>query len=94
MEMIVATQKWLSLTFEMKDMEEVEYILDVKIHQDRSKKLYIKRIIEWFHMHNANPIDTLMHKGCGLSRELCPKTEEEKKRMAKIPHPNVVGSFD
>ncbi|KAL0298225.1 UNVERIFIED_CONTAM: Retrovirus-related Pol polyprotein from transposon TNT 1-94 [Sesamum calycinum] len=39
MEMIVATQKWLSSTFEMKDMGEAEYILGVKIHRDRSKKL-------------------------------------------------------
>ncbi|KAL0284099.1 UNVERIFIED_CONTAM: Retrovirus-related Pol polyprotein from transposon TNT 1-94 [Sesamum radiatum] len=55
MELIVATQKWLSSTFEMKDMGEAEYILGVKIHRDRSKKLlslsqetYIKRIIERF----------------------------------------------
>ncbi|KAL0286290.1 UNVERIFIED_CONTAM: Copia protein, partial [Sesamum calycinum] len=35
MEMIVATQKWLSSTFEMMDMGDAEYILGVKIHQDR-----------------------------------------------------------
>ncbi|KAL0394937.1 UNVERIFIED_CONTAM: Retrovirus-related Pol polyprotein from transposon TNT 1-94 [Sesamum latifolium] len=91
MEMIVATQKWLSSSFEMKDMGEAEYILGVKIHRDRSKKLlslsqetYIKRIIERFCMHNANPVDTPMDKSCVLSKELCPKTEEEKKRMTKI----------
>ncbi|KAL0386489.1 UNVERIFIED_CONTAM: Retrovirus-related Pol polyprotein from transposon TNT 1-94 [Sesamum latifolium] len=85
MEMIVATQKWLSSTFEMKDMGEAEYILGVKIHRDRSKKLlslsqetYIKRIIERFRMHNANPVDTPMDKSCVLSKELCPKTEEER----------------
>ncbi|KAK4384007.1 hypothetical protein Sango_2739000 [Sesamum angolense] len=39
MEMIVVTQKWLSSTFEMKDKGEAEYILGVKIHRDRSKKL-------------------------------------------------------
>ncbi|KAL0456392.1 UNVERIFIED_CONTAM: Retrovirus-related Pol polyprotein from transposon TNT 1-94 [Sesamum latifolium] len=84
MEMIVATQKWLSSTFEMKDMGEAEYI-GVKIHRDRSKKLlslsqetYIKRIIERFRMHNANPVDTPMDKSCVLSKELCPKTEEER----------------
>ncbi|KAL0396255.1 UNVERIFIED_CONTAM: Retrovirus-related Pol polyprotein from transposon TNT 1-94 [Sesamum calycinum] len=32
MEMIVATQKWLSSTFEIKDKGEAEYILGVKIH--------------------------------------------------------------
>ncbi|KAL0421930.1 UNVERIFIED_CONTAM: Retrovirus-related Pol polyprotein from transposon TNT 1-94 [Sesamum latifolium] len=100
MEMIVATQKWLSSTFEMKDMGEAEYILGVKIHRDRSKKLlslsqetYIKRIIERFRMHNANPVDTPMDKNCVLSKELCPKTEEEKKRMTKIPYASAVGSL-
>ncbi|KAK4411888.1 Retrovirus-related Pol polyprotein from transposon TNT 1-94 [Sesamum angolense] len=100
MEMIVATQKWLSSTFEIKDMEENEYILGVKIHRDRSKKLlslsqetYIKRITERFRMHNANPVDTPMDKSCVLSKELCPKTEEEKKRMTKIPYASAVGSL-
>ncbi|KAK4406656.1 Retrovirus-related Pol polyprotein from transposon TNT 1-94 [Sesamum angolense] len=100
MEMIVATQKWLSSTFEMKDMGEAEYILGVKIHRDRSKKLlslfqetYIKRIIERFHMHNVNPIDTPMDKSCVLSKEFCPITEEEKKRMTKIPYASAVGSL-
>ncbi|KAL0367961.1 UNVERIFIED_CONTAM: Retrovirus-related Pol polyprotein from transposon TNT 1-94 [Sesamum calycinum] len=84
----------------MKDMGEAKYILGVKIHRDRFKKLlslsqetYIKRIIERFCMHNANPVDTPMDKSCVLSRELCPKTEEEKKRMAKIPYASVVGSL-
>ena len=30
---------WLSSNFEMKDMDEVTYILGVKISRDRSKKL-------------------------------------------------------
>ncbi|KAL0282692.1 UNVERIFIED_CONTAM: Retrovirus-related Pol polyprotein from transposon TNT 1-94 [Sesamum radiatum] len=60
MELIVATQKWLSSTFEMKDMGEAD-----------------------------TPID----KSCVLSKELCPKTEEEKKRMTKIPYASAVGSL-
>ncbi|KAL0386305.1 UNVERIFIED_CONTAM: Retrovirus-related Pol polyprotein from transposon TNT 1-94 [Sesamum radiatum] len=99
-EMIVATQKWLSSTFEMKDMGEAEYILGVKIHPNRSKKFlslsreaYIKMIIERFRMHNANPVDTSMDKSCALTKELCPKTEEEKKRMTKIPYASTVGSL-
>ncbi|KAL0407607.1 UNVERIFIED_CONTAM: Retrovirus-related Pol polyprotein from transposon TNT 1-94 [Sesamum radiatum] len=100
MELIVATQKWLSSTFEMKDMGEAEYIFGIKIHRDRFKKLlslsqetYIKRIIERFRMHNANPVDTPMDKSCVLSKELYPKTEEEKKRMTKIPYASAVGSL-
>ncbi|KAL0303266.1 UNVERIFIED_CONTAM: Retrovirus-related Pol polyprotein from transposon TNT 1-94 [Sesamum radiatum] len=100
MGLIVATQKWLSSTFEMKDMGEAEYILGVKIHRDCSKKLlslsqetYIKRIIERFRMHNANPVDTPMDKSCVLSKELCPKIEEEKKRMTTIPYASALGSL-
>ncbi|KAL0289106.1 UNVERIFIED_CONTAM: Retrovirus-related Pol polyprotein from transposon TNT 1-94 [Sesamum angustifolium] len=32
-------------------------------------------------------------KSCVLSKELCPKTEEEKKRMTKIPYARAVGSL-
>lgn len=32
-------EEWLSCYFDMKDMGEVEFILDVKIQRDRSKKL-------------------------------------------------------
>ncbi|KAL0411003.1 UNVERIFIED_CONTAM: Retrovirus-related Pol polyprotein from transposon TNT 1-94 [Sesamum latifolium] len=100
MEMIATTQKWLSSTFEMKDMGEAEYILGAKIHRDCFKKFlslsqetYIKRIIEQFRMHNANPVDKPMDKSCVLSKELCPKTKEEKKRMAKILYASIVGSL-
>lgn len=100
MEMIVATQEWLSSTFEMKDMGEADYILGVKIHRDRSRKFlslsqetYIKKILERFRMHNANPIDTPMDKNCVLSKESCPKTEEERERMAKVPYASAVGSL-
>ncbi|KAL0416722.1 UNVERIFIED_CONTAM: Retrovirus-related Pol polyprotein from transposon TNT 1-94 [Sesamum latifolium] len=34
-----------------------------------------------------------MDKSCVLSKELCPKTEEENKCMAKIPYASVVGSL-
>jgi hypothetical protein len=39
MDSIVATQKWLSSTFEMKDMGETNFVLGVKINRDRSKKI-------------------------------------------------------
>ncbi|KAL0453732.1 UNVERIFIED_CONTAM: Retrovirus-related Pol polyprotein from transposon TNT 1-94 [Sesamum latifolium] len=44
-------------------------------------------------MHNANPIDTPMDKSCVLSKELCPKTEEEKKQMAMILYATAVGNL-
>ena len=70
----------------MKDMEEAFYIIGVKIHSDRSHKLvtflqehYIKNILEWFHMQDCNPIDTLFARGENLSNEMGPKTQKRKK---------------
>ena len=37
MEMIIATKRWLSSNFEMKDMGEADYILGIKILKDRSR---------------------------------------------------------
>ena len=53
MDSIVTTKKWLSLTLERKDMGKANFVLEVKITRDSSKKLlslfqrtYIKKILE------------------------------------------------
>ena len=84
----------------MKDMGEANYVLGVKIFRDRSKKLlglsqetYIMMILERFRMHNSKPIDTPIEKGHTLSLEDCPKSEKEKKEMARVPYASAVGSL-
>ena len=100
MDSIVTTKKWLSSTFEMKDMGEANFVLGVKITRDRSKKLfslsrgtYIKKILECFHMHNSKPIDTPMEKGYILSLDQCPKNDEEKNQMSKVSYAPTIGSL-
>ena len=51
---------WLSSKFDMKDLSETAYIFEVKILQDRLKKLlalsqepYINKILEMFNMQNS-----------------------------------------
>uniref|UniRef100_A0A2N9GE28 Reverse transcriptase domain-containing protein n=1 Tax=Fagus sylvatica TaxID=28930 RepID=A0A2N9GE28_FAGSY len=90
----------ITSTFEMKDMGEANFVLGVKITRDRSKKLlslsqgtYIKKILERFHMHNSKPIDTPMEKGCTLSLDQCPKNDEEKNQMSKVPYASAIGSL-
>ena len=39
MDLIDSTKKWLSSNFKMKDLGEVNFMLEVKILRDRSKKL-------------------------------------------------------
>ena len=100
MDSIIATKKWLSSTFEMKDMGETHFVLEIEIVKDRSKKLlglsqetYIKKIIERFRMENSKTIDTPVEKGSDLYLDQCPKTNEEKKRMSKVPYAEAIGNL-
>ena len=84
----------------MKDMNEASYVLCVKIVRDRAKRLlglsqeiYIKRILERYHMQDSKPMDTLVDKSLSLSRDICPKTLKEKDKMSKVPYANAVSSL-
>jgi hypothetical protein len=98
--MIVATKEWLSSNFEMKDMGEADYILGVKIFRDRSRKIlglsqqtYIKKVLERFQMSDCKPIDTPIAKNESLSQNMCPKTQDEQEKMARVPYANAIGNL-
>ena len=44
-------------------------------------------------MTNCKPMDALIAKGQYLSLEMCPKTPEERNRMARVPYASVVRSL-
>ena len=44
-------------------------------------------------MHNAKPVSTPLAIHFRLSKEMCPKTQEEIKYMSKVPYSSVVGSL-
>ena len=97
---ILTIKEWLSSHFDMKDMGEAEFILGVKIQRDRSKKLialcqeqYIYKVLDRFNMLNCKPMDTPIARGESLNLQMCPKTEEEKQQMSRIPYSNAVGSL-
>ena len=100
MDSIVATKKWLSSTFEIKDMGEAHFVLRIDIVRDRSKKLlglsqetYIKKILERFRMEISKPIDTPIEKESALCLDQCPKTDEEKKRMSIVSYAKAIGNL-
>jgi len=74
LEMINATKQWLSSIFELKDMDEVRYVLGMKVIRNSPKKLlgmwqeaYIKRVFESFRMHYSKPVYTPVKKNRTLS---------------------------
>ena len=44
-------------------------------------------------MHNCKPRDTPVAKNESLSLDMCPKTQDEKEKMAPVPYANAVGSL-
>ena len=44
-------------------------------------------------MHNCKPIDTPIAKNESSSLDMCPKTQDEKEKMARVPYANAIGSL-
>ena len=72
-------------------MGEANYILDVKIQINRSKKFSslsqetsIKKVLECFQMNSLKSMDTPVARGETLSLEVCPKTEKKRKKYLEF----------
>ena len=44
-------------------------------------------------MQDSKPMDTHVDKSLSLSRDMCPKTPEEKEKMSRVPYASAVGSL-
>jgi hypothetical protein len=63
----------------IKDLEEIVYILGIKIYRDRSKELigliqdeYIDKKLNWFNMQDSKKCFLSMSHGITLSKKQCP----------------------
>ena len=72
---------WLSSQFDMKDLGEVNFILGIKLCQDRKNKMlglsqtgYIDRVLERFSMQNSKKGLLPFRHGISLSNDQKPKT--------------------
>ena len=50
-------------------------------------------MLKIFNMQNAKPVSTPLASHFKLSKEMCPKTQEEMDYMSKFPYASVVGSL-
>ena len=83
--MLTSVKAWLSLKFSMKDLGEATFILGIKIYRDRSRKLlglsqstYIDKVLKRFSMDQSKKGLMPMLRGISLSKDMCPKTQEER----------------
>ena len=46
-----------------------------------------------FSMENAKVVSTPLPSHLKLTKEMCPKTQEEEDKMSKVPYASIVGSL-
>ena len=78
------TKQFLSQNFEMKDLGEASYVIDIKIHRDKSQrvlglsqKAYIEKVLKRFGMKDCTPTVAPIMKGDKFSKNQCPQNELE-----------------
>ena len=84
----------------MKDLGETSYVLRIRIYRDRSKRMlglsqsmYIEKIVKKFGMKNFKRGFISMKHEIYLSKEISPKTPQERAYMAKVPYASAIGSI-
>ena len=90
----------LENSFAMKDLGAAKQILGMRITRDgKNHKLtlsqneYIQKVLKIFNMKNEKPVSTPFSSHFKLSKEMCPKTQEEMNYMSKVPYSSAVGSL-
>jgi hypothetical protein len=97
MQDINVLKKKLSNSFAMKDLGVAKKILGMRITKDRknckltlSRGEYIEKVLERFRMKNEKLVSTPLDIHLKLTKEMCPKTQEETKYMSRVPYSLVV----
>ena len=88
--LLESVKHWLQSCFSMKDLGEAEYILGIKIHRDRSRRMiglsqetYIDKVLDRFKMANSKRGLIPMSHGITLSKTQCPSGPDEQERMVE-----------
>jgi hypothetical protein len=100
MQDINVLKKKLDNSFMMKDLGAAKKILGMRITRDKkNRKLtlsqgeYIEKVLERFRMLNEKPISTPLASHFKLTKEMCPKTQEEIEYMSRVPYSSTIGSL-
>ena len=98
--MMHGVKQFISKNFDMKDMGEASYVIGIKIHRDRSRRIlglsqetYINKVLERFRMKDFSPSVAPIMKGDKLSLNQCSKNDLEKESMKNLPYALAVGSL-
>jgi hypothetical protein len=90
----------LANSFAMKDLGAAKTILRMRITRDKknhnlilSQGEYIEKVFERFRMQNEKPVSTPLAIHFKLTKEICPKTQEQIEYMSRVPYSSTFGSL-
>jgi len=90
----------LANPFAMKDFGVAKQILGMRMTRDRknhkltlSQRKYIEKVLKRFNMKNPKPVSIPLASHFKLSKEECPKTQEEMAHMSKVPYASAIGNL-
>ncbi|TYK09668.1 gag/pol protein [Cucumis melo var. makuwa] len=93
-------KKWLATQFQMKDLENAQYVLGIQIVRNRKNKTlvmsqtsHIDKMLSRYKMQNSKKGMLSYRYGIHLSKEQCPKTPQEVEDMSNIPYASAIGSL-
>ena len=97
--MLVETRQLLFGHFDIKDLREASYVLDIQILRDRpsgilrlSQQMHIEHILKRFNMQSYSSIKAPIVKG-DSSKGQCPHNDVERDQMKAIPYSSIVASL-
>ena len=100
MGLLYEVKQFLSKNFDIKDIGEAAYVIDIKIHRERSRGIvglsqetYINKVLEKFNMKNCSLSVAPILKGDILDLNQCHKNDFEWAYMKNIPYTSAVGSL-
>lgn len=99
MAMLKFFKEELCKMFKMKELGEAKQCLGIRITRSKDtlaldQQQYIENILERFGMTDAKPVATPLNPSEKLTKEFCPRNDEEKAKMAKIPYQEAVGCLN
>ena len=98
--LLYEVKQLLSKNFDMKSMGEESYVIDIKIHRERSRGIlglsqetYINKVLDGFNMKNCSSSVAPILKGERFDLNQCPKNDFEREHIKNIPYASSVGSL-
>ena len=99
-DMLVEAKQLLFSHFDMKNLGEASYVLDIQILHDRpngilrlSQQTYIEHILKRFNMQSCISDKEPIVKGDRFSKGQCSQNDIERNKMKAVPYSSVVGSL-